>query len=148
MVIIILKHFSLFGIYFKSQNIISLGVPVSEFSQSDLAANSVMYYHTSPTEEYMDAFTYTVSDGTNEVVFLELNSRDLLVNGSLDKHALHVIFDLSQVTQKFTITITPVDDEIPLVINNGLTVQEGVRKLITEFELKALDKDTEVRDYK
>lgn len=51
-------------------------------------------------------------------------------------------------THKFTITITPVDDEIPLVINNGLTVQEGVRKLITEFELKALDKDTEVRDYK
>lgn len=74
MVIIILKHFSLFGIYFKSQSIISLGVPVSEFSQSDLAANSIMYYHTSPTEEYMDAFTYTVSDGTNEVVFLELNS--------------------------------------------------------------------------
>lgn len=49
---------------------ISIGVPVSEFSQSDLAANSVMYYHTSPTEEYIDAFTYTVSDGTNEVVFL------------------------------------------------------------------------------
>lgn len=48
---------------------ISIGVPVSEFSQSDLAANSVMYYHTSPTEEYIDAFTYTVSDGTNEVVF-------------------------------------------------------------------------------
>lgn len=56
-------------------------------------------------------------------------------------------FDLFQVTHKFTITITPVDDEIPLVINNGLTVQEGVRKLITEFELKALDKDTEVSDY-
>ena len=36
------------------------------------------------------------------------------------------------------------DDEIPLVINNGLTVQEGVRKLITEFDLKAVDKDTEV----
>lgn len=49
---------------------ISIGVPVSEFSQSDLAANSVMYYHTSPTEEYMDAFTYTVTDGTNEVVYL------------------------------------------------------------------------------
>lgn len=49
-----------------------------------------------------------------------------------------------QVTHKFTITITPVDDEIPLVINNGLTVQEGVRKLITEFDLKAVDKDTEV----
>lgn len=57
------------------------------------------------------------------------------------------MFDLFQVTHKFTITITPVDDEIPLVIHNGLTVQEGVRKLITEFELKALDKDTEVSDY-
>lgn len=93
----------------------------------------------------MDAFTYTVTDGTNEVVYLQLNS--LLVNGSLDKHTIHLIFDLFQVTHKFTITITPVDDEIPLVINNGLTVQEGVRKLITEFELKALDKDTEVSDY-
>jgi hypothetical protein len=49
-----------------------------------------------------------------------------------------------QVTQKFTISVSPVDDEIPLVINNGLTVQEGVRKLITEFELKAVDQDTEV----
>ena len=45
---------------------------MSEFTQSDLAANSVMYYHTSPTEENMDAFTYTVSDGTNEVVLLSL----------------------------------------------------------------------------
>lgn len=45
---------------------------MSEFTQSDLAANSVMYYHTSPTEENMDAFTYTVSDGTNEVALLSL----------------------------------------------------------------------------
>lgn len=59
-----------FGISFERQSFISIGVPVSEFSQSDVAANSVMYYHTSPTEEYMDAFTYTVTDGTNEVVYL------------------------------------------------------------------------------
>lgn len=62
----------IFGIHVscERQSFISIGVPVSEFSQSDLAANSVMYYHTSPTEEYMDAFTYTVTDGTNEVVYL------------------------------------------------------------------------------
>lgn len=62
----------IFGIHVSCEWLcfISIGVPVSEFSQSDLAANSVMYYHTSPTEEYMDAFTYTVTDGTNEVVYL------------------------------------------------------------------------------
>ncbi|KAK3090989.1 hypothetical protein FSP39_016284, partial [Pinctada imbricata] len=88
------------------------GVPVSEFTQSDLAANRVLYIHTSTEEEYMDSFKFTVTDGSNEVA------------------------------HKFFITVTPVDDEIPIVINNGLNVQEGVRKFITEFDLKAVDADT------
>lgn len=29
-----------------------------------------------------------------------------------------------------------------------MTVQEGVRKLVTEFELKAVDQDTKVRGQK
>lgn len=37
------------------------------------------------------------------------------------------------------------DDSLPLVQNRGMRVQEGVRKTITEFELKAVDVDTEVR---
>lgn len=47
-------------------------------------------------------------------------------------------------TQTFPITIHPVDDARPLVQNRGMRVQEGVRKTITEFELKAVDVDTEV----
>ncbi|KAL5018410.1 hypothetical protein ScPMuIL_004132 [Solemya velum] len=84
-----------------------IGVPITEFSQSDLAANSVVFVHTSPEEIYTDRFTFMVTDGTNEI------------------------------TQAFYISITPVDDSIPVVQNNGLRVQEGVRKLITEFDLKA-----------
>lgn len=37
------------------------------------------------------------------------------------------------------------DDSLPVVQNSGMRVQEGVRKTITEFELKAVDADTEVR---
>ncbi|KAG2466459.1 FRAS1 protein, partial [Polypterus senegalus] len=48
-----------------------------------------------------------------------------------------------KVVQTFYITIRPVDDSLPLVHNLGMRVQEGVRKTITEFELKATDADTE-----
>ena len=94
--------------------IIITDVPVSEFTQSDLAANNVMYIHTSTDEIYTDSFTFSVSDGSHEVI------------------------------RKFSISISPVDDSIPVVISNGLKVQEGVRKIITEFDLKATDKDTKV----
>lgn len=49
-----------------------------------------------------------------------------------------------QVAQTFYITIKPVDDSLPLLQVPGMRVQEGVRKTITEFELKATDADTEV----
>lgn len=48
-------------------------------------------------------------------------------------------------SQTFDITINPVDDSLPVVQIFGMTVQEGMRKTITEFELKATDADTEVR---
>lgn len=51
-----------------------------------------------------------------------------------------------QVAQTFYITIKPVDDSLPLLQVPGMRVQEGVRKTITEFELKATDADTEVKD--
>ena len=41
-------------------------------------------------------------------------------------------------------TIIPVDDSLPLVTSHVLKVQEGIRKMITEFELKAVDEDTRV----
>lgn len=49
-----------------------------------------------------------------------------------------------QVSQTFYITIKPVDDSLPLLLVPGMRVQEGVRKTITEFELKTTDADTEV----
>ncbi|XP_014107867.1 PREDICTED: extracellular matrix protein FRAS1-like [Pseudopodoces humilis] len=96
------------------EHVASPGTRISSFSQADLASGSIQYIHTSDEEKHTDAFTFSVSDGTNEV------------------------------SQTFDITINPVDDSLPIVQIFGMTVQEGVRKTITEFELKATDADTEV----
>ncbi|XP_023814674.1 extracellular matrix protein FRAS1 isoform X2 [Oryzias latipes] len=89
------------------------GTRISSFTQADLASRSIQYVHTSEEEKHADQFSFTVSDGTNEVA------------------------------QTFYITIKPVDDSLPLLQVPGMRVQEGVRKTITEFELKATDVDTE-----
>ncbi|XP_029959982.1 extracellular matrix organizing protein FRAS1 [Salarias fasciatus] len=91
----------------------SPGSRISTFTQADLASRSVQYVHTSEEEKHADQFSFSVSDGTNEVA------------------------------QTFYITIRPVDDSLPLLHVPGIRVQEGVRKTITEFELKATDADTE-----
>ncbi|XP_027744997.1 extracellular matrix protein FRAS1 [Empidonax traillii] len=96
------------------EHVASPGMRINSFSQADLASRSIQYIHTSDMEKHMDAFTFSVSDGMNEV------------------------------SQTFDITINPVDDSLPIVQSLGMTVQEGVRKTITEFELKATDADTEV----
>ncbi|KAM7021681.1 LOW QUALITY PROTEIN: extracellular matrix organizing protein FRAS1 [Passerculus sandwichensis] len=96
------------------EHVASPGTRISSFSQADLASGSIQYIHTSDMEKHRDTFTFSVSDGTNEV------------------------------SQTFDITINPVDDSLPVVQIFGMTVQEGVRKTITEFELKATDADTEV----
>ncbi|KFO84606.1 Extracellular matrix protein FRAS1, partial [Buceros rhinoceros silvestris] len=95
------------------ERVASPGTRISSFSQADLASRRVRYVHTSETEKHRDAFSFSVSDGTHEV------------------------------SQTFDITINPVDDSLPVVQSLGMTVQEGVRKTITEFELKATDADTE-----
>ncbi|XP_064918597.1 extracellular matrix organizing protein FRAS1 isoform X3 [Columba livia] len=95
------------------EHLASPGRRISSFSQADLDSHNIRYVHTSDAEKHMDAFTFTVSDGTNEV------------------------------SQTFHITINPVDDSLPVVQSLGMTVQEGLRKTITEFELKARDADTE-----
>uniref|UniRef100_UPI0037E879D7 extracellular matrix organizing protein FRAS1 n=1 Tax=Semicossyphus pulcher TaxID=241346 RepID=UPI0037E879D7 len=91
----------------------SPGTRISSFTQADLASRSVQYVHTTEEEKHADQFSFIVSDGTNEVA------------------------------QTFYITIRPVDDSLPLLQVPGMRVQEGVRKTITEFELKATDADTE-----
>ncbi|XP_052791092.1 extracellular matrix organizing protein FRAS1-like isoform X2 [Mya arenaria] len=90
----------------------SPGDAIVEFHQSDLVSKSVKYVHTSLSEDQLDSFIFSVSDGANSV------------------------------TQPFTVRISPVDDSIPFVTNNGLKVQAGVRKVFTEFDLKAEDLDT------
>ncbi|XP_072243382.1 extracellular matrix organizing protein FRAS1 isoform X1 [Leuresthes tenuis] len=89
------------------------GTRIGSFTQADLASRSIQYVHTSEEEKHADQFSFTVSDGTNEVA------------------------------QTFYITIKPVDDSLPLLHVPGMRVQEGVRKTITEFEMKATDADTE-----
>ncbi|XP_074849859.1 extracellular matrix organizing protein FRAS1 isoform X2 [Carettochelys insculpta] len=91
----------------------SPGTRINSFSQADLASRSIQYVHTSEAEKHNDAFAFSVSDGVNEV------------------------------SQTFAITINPLDDSLPVVQSPGMRVQEGVRKTITEFELKATDADTE-----
>ncbi|XP_031426498.1 extracellular matrix protein FRAS1 [Clupea harengus] len=95
------------------EHVTSPGTHISTFTQADLASRSVQYVHTSEEEKHSDDFTFTVSDGANEI------------------------------SQTFYITIRPVDDSLPVVQVPGMRVQEGVRKTITEFELKATDADTE-----
>uniref|UniRef100_A0A8D0CH89 Fraser extracellular matrix complex subunit 1 n=1 Tax=Scleropages formosus TaxID=113540 RepID=A0A8D0CH89_SCLFO len=92
----------------------SPGTWISTFTQADLASRNIQYVHTSEEEKHMDDFIFTVSDGINEVA------------------------------QTFYITIQPVDDSLPVLKIPGMRVQEGMRKTITEFELKATDADTEV----
>uniref|UniRef100_A0A4W4DQF0 VWFC domain-containing protein n=1 Tax=Electrophorus electricus TaxID=8005 RepID=A0A4W4DQF0_ELEEL len=89
------------------------GKRIATFTQADLASRNVQYVHTSEEEKHSDDFSFTVSDGANEI------------------------------SQTFYITIRPVDDSLPVLHVPGMKVQEGVRKTITEFELKATDADTE-----
>ncbi|XP_028297012.1 extracellular matrix protein FRAS1-like [Gouania willdenowi] len=91
----------------------SPGSRISSFTQADLVSRSVHYVHTSEEEKHADHFSFTVSDGTNEVA------------------------------QTFYISINPVDDSLPLLSVPGMRVQEGVRKTISEFEMKATDGDTQ-----
>lgn len=43
------------------------GTRISTFTQADLASRNIQYVHTSEEETHSDDFTFTVSDGGNEV---------------------------------------------------------------------------------
>ncbi|KAA8592453.1 hypothetical protein FQN60_017908, partial [Etheostoma spectabile] len=114
------------------------GTRISTFTQADLASRSIQYVHTSEEEKHADQFSFTVSDGTNEV-----NKASNTLKNKKDFEDLLGVLWFSWVAQTFYITIKPVDDSLPLLQVPGMRVQEGVRKTITEFELKATDADTE-----
>lgn len=85
---------------------------VSTWTQRALELGMLRYHHQTMDESTKDQFNFIVSDGYNNV------------------------------SQSFNINITPVDDEIPLLITNTIKVQEGTKKIISQFELEALDADT------
>lgn len=48
----------------------------------------------------------------------------------------------NSVKDTFHITITPVDDQLPILATNVIKVQEGMKKVISQFEIEASDADT------
>ncbi|KAM8940061.1 FRAS1-related extracellular matrix protein 3 [Pelodytes ibericus] len=88
------------------------GVPITSFTQLQLAGNKVYYIHTSEDEMKMDNFEFEVTDGYNPVF------------------------------RTFRISITDVDNKKPVLTIHGLVATEGQNKLITPFELNAEDRDT------
>ncbi|XP_076004144.1 FRAS1-related extracellular matrix protein 3 [Genypterus blacodes] len=88
------------------------GVPISTFTQLQLAGNKIYYIHTSDDEMKMDSFEFEVTDGYNPVF------------------------------RTFRVSITDVDNKKPVLTIHKLVVEEGESKLITPFELTAEDRDT------
>ncbi|KAK2912903.1 FRAS1-related extracellular matrix protein 2b [Channa argus] len=88
------------------------GVPISSFTQLQMAGNKIYYIHTADDEVKMDSFEFEVTDGYNPVF------------------------------RTFRISITDVDNKKPVVTVHGLVVTEGENKLITPFELTVEDRDT------
>lgn len=88
------------------------GMPISSFTQLQLAGNKIYYIHTSDDEVKMDSFEFEVTDGYNPVF------------------------------RTFRISIADVDNKKPVLTVHSLAVTEGENKLITPFELTVEDRDT------
>ncbi|XP_034024301.1 FRAS1-related extracellular matrix protein 2-like isoform X1 [Thalassophryne amazonica] len=88
------------------------GIPITSFTQLQLAGSKIYYIHTADDEVKMDSFEFEVTDGYNPVF------------------------------RTFRISITDVDNKKPVVTVHSLVVTEGENKLITPFELTAEDRDT------
>ena len=88
------------------------GVPITTFTQLQLAGNKVRYVHDNRDEMKMDSFEFEVTDGFNPV------------------------------TRTFRISLSDVDNRKPVLMFQDIKLKEGDNKLITPFELKAEDRDT------
>lgn len=88
------------------------GVPITSFTQLQLAGNKVRYVHDSDDERKLDSFEFEVTDGFNPV------------------------------TRTFRISLSDVDNRKPVLMFQTLRLKEGDNKLISPFELKAEDRDT------
>ena len=89
------------------------GVPIRRFTQLDLAGNKIRYVHTSHDEVKLDSFEFEVTDGYNPVF------------------------------RTFRISLSDVDNQKPVLMLETLRVREGGSKLITPFEIRANDEDTD-----
>ena len=89
------------------------GVPITSFTQLELAGNKIIYVHTAGDEMRMDSFQFQVTDGYNTVV------------------------------RTFRISLSEVDNKLPAVTYSSLRLKEGANKLITPFELRIDDRDTD-----
>ena len=88
------------------------GVPITTFTQMDLASNRVRYIHFAENELKMDRFEFEMTDGFNPV------------------------------SRTFRISLSDVDNKKPVLMYGDLRLKEGGNKIITPFELKAVDQDT------
>lgn len=89
-----------------------IGVPITTFTQLELAGNKIRYIHNSDDEMKMDSFEFEVTDGFNPVA------------------------------RTFRISLSDVDNRKPVLMFQTLRLKEGDQKLITPFELSAEDRDT------
>ncbi|XP_076321017.1 FRAS1-related extracellular matrix protein 2-like [Tachypleus tridentatus] len=94
------------------------GIPVTSFTQMELAGNKIYYVHTDGEETKMDSFEFEVTDGYNSVF------------------------------RTFRISISDVDNKKPIVFVNKLRILENGKRLITPFELKVEDRDTDDKKLK
>nr|CAB3247083.1 extracellular matrix protein FRAS1 [Phallusia mammillata] len=88
------------------------GQSIARFNQDDIVSGIVNYVHTGESEINEDQFNFVLTDGSNSIM------------------------------QSFYITVIPVDNSLPVLVNLGIRVQEGVRKTVTSYELRAEDQDT------
>ena len=83
------------------------------FTMRELVGSKVRYVHTADDEIRMDAFEFSVTDGTNTVY------------------------------RTFRVNILPIDNKLPIVQVTGITLNEGTEKLISPYELGIEDADTD-----
>ncbi|KAI4893101.1 hypothetical protein NFI96_026772 [Prochilodus magdalenae] len=88
------------------------GVLISTFTQLQLAGSKIRYVHTSPEEARLDSFEFQVTDGWN-VVF-----------------------------RTFRVSITEMDNKLPVLSVHTLVLGQGEERFITPFELGVEDQDT------
>ena len=91
----------------------SPGVKRDQFTMRELVGSKIRYVHTADDEIRMDAFEFSVTDGTNTVY------------------------------RTFRVNILPVDNKLPIVHVSGITLNEGAEKLISPYELGIEDADTD-----